>query len=122
MQEEVIERSQKGRLNSSKKNSSWVKKTYSHLAVIYNINRNRMNSKNLALLFFLAVLKQKPKDCLHCKAEINIRKNIFACLFIVYNTISLSRHEQACLMRLSFEIYFSHHRADDGRSISRNLP
>ena len=26
-----------------------------------------------------------------------------------YNTISLSRHEQVCLMRLRFERYFSHH-------------
>ena len=50
-----------------------------------------------------------------------IRKNIFACLFSVHNTISLSRHEQVCLMRLRFERYFSHHRADDGRSISRNV-
>ena len=40
-----------------------------------------------------------------------IRKNIFACLFSVHNTISLSRHEQVCLMRLRFERYFSHHRA-----------
>ena len=29
----------------------------------------------------------------------------------IYNTISLSRHEQVCLMRLRFERYFSHHRA-----------
>ena len=28
-----------------------------------------------------------------------VRKNIFACLFSVHNTISLSRHEQVCLMR-----------------------
>ena len=52
---------------------------------------------------------------------IYIRKNIFACLFSVHNTISLSRHEQVCLMRLRFERYFSHHRPDDGRSISRNV-
>ena len=56
---------------------------------------------------------------------ISIRKNIFARLFSVHNTISLSRHEQVCLMRLRFERYFSHHRArmrpDDGRSISRNV-
>ena len=50
-----------------------------------------------------------------------IRKNIFACLFSVHNTISLSRHEQVCLMRLRFERYFSHHRVYDGRSISRNV-
>ena len=35
-----------------------------------------------------------------------IRKNISACLFNVHNTISLSRHEQVCLMRLRFERYF----------------
>ena len=28
----------------------------------------------------------------------NIRKNVFACLFSVHNTISLSRHEQVCLL------------------------
>ena len=36
-----------------------------------------------------------------------IRKNIFPCLFSVHNTISLSRHEQVCLMRLPA----SHHPA-----------
>ena len=55
------------------------------------------------------------------KMKIIIRKNIFACLFSVHNTISLSRHEQVCLMRLRFERYFSHHQPDDGRSISRNV-
>ena len=40
-----------------------------------------------------------------------LRKNIFACLFSVYNRISLLRHEQVHLMRLSFDRYFSHHRA-----------
>ena len=30
----------------------------------------------------------------------NIRKNIFACLFSVHNIISLSRHEQVCLMSI----------------------
>ena len=38
-------------------------------------------------------------------------KNIFTCLFSVHNTISLSRHEQVCLIRLLFERFFSHHRA-----------
>ena len=42
---------------------------------------------------------------------LNIRKNIFACLFSVHNTISLSRHEQVGLIRLSFKKYLSHHRA-----------
>ena len=36
----------------------------------------------------------------------DMRKNIFAYLFSVYNTISLSRIEQVCLMRLRFERYF----------------
>ena len=45
------------------------------------------------------------------KKRHNILKNIFACLFNVHNTISLSRHEQVCLMRLRFEGYFSYHRA-----------
>ena len=48
-----------------------------------------------------------------------IRKNNFACLFNVHNTISLSREEQVCVMRLRFERYFSH--PDDGRGISRNV-
>ena len=39
----------------------------------------------------------------------DIRKNIFACLFRAHNTVSLLRHEQVCLIRLHFEIYFSHH-------------
>ena len=43
--------------------------------------------------------------------DVNIRKNIFACLSSVHNTISLSRHKQVCLMRLRFERLFSHHRA-----------
>ena len=51
------------------------------------------------------------------KDGIIICKNIFACLFSVHNTISLSLHEQVCLMRLHFKRYFSHH----GRSISRNV-
>ena len=37
------------------------------------------------------------------------------------NTIDLSRHGQVCLTRLRFERYFSHHRPDDGKSISRNV-
>ena len=36
----------------------------------------------------------------------DLRKNIFACLLSVHNTISLSRHEQVCLSRLRFETFF----------------
>ena len=39
-----------------------------------------------------------------------IHKDIFACLFSIHNTISLSCHEQVCLSGLRFERYFSHHR------------
>ena len=38
------------------------------------------------------------------------KKISYACLFSVHNTISLSRHEQVCLIRLRFVKYFSHHR------------
>ena len=40
-----------------------------------------------------------------------IRKDIFACLFSIHNTISLSCHELVCLSELRLEKYFSHHRA-----------
>ena len=40
---------------------------------------------------------------------------MFACLFSVHNTISLSVHEQLCLIRLHFERYFSHHLATSMR-------
>ena len=55
------------------------------------------------------------------RANVTIRKNIFAYLFSVHHTISLSRHEKVCLMRRRFERYFSRYRAHDGRSISRNV-
>ena len=58
------------------------------------------------------VLKTKlAPDVTTLENKIDTRKNIFACLFSVPNTISLSRHEQVCLMRLRFERCFSHHRA-----------
>ena len=46
---------------------------------------------NIQDYFLKMIQKHKP--------TIEIRKNIFACLFSVHNTISLSRHEQVCLMR-----------------------
>ena len=67
---------------------------------------------------------QLPMGCISClmtdvKFEVCfltyqrnlISKNIFACLFSIHNTKSLSRHEQVCLSGLRFERYFSHHRA-----------
>ena len=56
-------------------------------------------------------LKNLPFNSSNLKSKVDIRKNIFACLFSVHNTISLSCHEQVCLISLPFERYFSHHRA-----------
>ena len=38
------------------------------------------------------------------------QKDVFACLFSVHNTISLSSHEKLWLIRLRLQRYFSHHR------------
>ena len=43
------------------------------------------------------------------KASKSVSKGIFACPFSSHYTISLSRHEQACLLRLRFERYISHY-------------
>ena len=43
----------------------------------------------------------------------NKLKNIFACLFSVHNTISLSCYEKVCLMRTRFERYFKDYAHSD---------
>ena len=43
------------------------------------------------------------------KYSLRIRENMFACLFSVNNTISLSRHEEVCFIMLCFERYSSEH-------------
>ena len=53
-----------------------------------------MRNAGFGFIFYSALYKK-------AKGYIT-RKNIFACLFSVHNTISLSRHEQVCLMRLRF--------------------
>ena len=50
-------------------------------------------------------------DFVCCEKQVIIRKDIFACLFSIHDTISLSCHEQVCLSGLRFERYFSHHQA-----------
>ena len=40
------------------------------------------------------------------RVHFDIHKDIFACLFSIHNTISLSCHEQVCLSGLHFERYF----------------
>ena len=55
-------------------------------------------------------LKNLTFNSSNLKSKVDIRKNISACLFSVHNAISLSCHEQVCLIRLPFERYFSHHR------------
>ena len=52
----------------------------------------------------------------YLKKGFNIPKDIFACLFSIHNTISLSCHEQVCLSGLQSFTF-----PDDGRSISRNV-
>ena len=61
----------------------------------------------------------RRKNILNSRTIKSVHKNIFGCLFSVHNKISLSGHEEVCLMRLRFWTYFS--RYQDGRSISRNV-
>ena len=61
---------------------------------------------NIFFFFTLNCRKDLPLEYIKIQ-----RKNFFACLFSVHNTISLSFHEQVCLVWLRFEIYFSHYQA-----------
>ena len=54
--------------------------------------------------------------CTYTDHYIIVHKDIFACLFSIHNTISLSCHEQVCLSGLQSFTF-----PDDGRSISRNV-
>ena len=56
--------------------------------------------------FFWYIFTQPPVWCFQLVFIIQyaVRKNIFTCLFSVYNTRSLSSHEQVLLIRLRFEI------------------
>ena len=73
-----------------------------------NLKRHVIETTNFKRLKKLPLTEEenKPhkKQKLVISAEINfnIRKNIFACLFSVHNTISLSRHEQVCLIICMF--------------------
>ena len=49
-----------------------------------------------------------PTSGVMFSTDLAVRKNIFAFLFSVHDTISLSCHEQVCLISLRFERYFSH--------------
>ena len=60
--------------------------------------------------------KKKTFICVSKIVVIRMDKSIFPCLFIVHNIISLSRHEQVCLMRLHLESYCSHHQAVVGEA------
>ena len=67
-------------------------------------------SRSVPIMYKIFKLEGSIYNLRNFQSLYSIRKNIFACLFSVHNTISLSRHEQVCLMRLRFERYFSHHR------------
>ena len=77
-----------------------------NIYIIYEITSNYsdINYPGLENCLFRSIKLTK-------NADIDIHKDIFACLFSIHNTISLSRHEQVCLSGLRFERYFSHHRA-----------
>ena len=78
-------------------------------------------SRRNKICFAISVFKSRIKTwttdnypCRLCKNFVKdlvllILKDIFACLFSIHNTISLSCHEQVCLSGLRFERYFSHH-------------
>ena len=82
-----------------------IKRTYSkvdkRLKII--ILEGRVKSKHDVSMVYSEISQTSNISIL------DIRKNIFACLFSVLNAISLSRHEQVCLIRLRFERHFSHH-------------
>ena len=46
------------------------------------------------------ILKKNYKTVISSEESktLDIRKNIFACLFSIHNTINLLRHEQVCLL------------------------
>ena len=68
-------------------------------------------------LFWIPHLRRLSKpiskttmDVKNSEVYYSIRKNIFAFLFSIHNTISLSCHEQVFLYGVRFEGHFSHHR------------
>ena len=70
---------------------------------------NCWNSRaNFLLKYFIFIILTNYRETNQLNWVGN--KIIFTCLFNVHIIISLSRHEQLCLMKLSFEKYFSHHR------------
>ena len=61
------------------------------------IKTKGMENQQLAVALHKIIIKKKLKTKVILISKNNtwdIRKNIFACLFSVHNTISLSRHEQ----------------------------
>ena len=89
-------------------------------------NHARSGIRHLPFSYYIfqTSLEKFPQHILKFFLQTNLfdrvflHKNVYACLISIHNTVSLSRHEQVCLSRLRFERYFSHHRANDGRSIS----
>ena len=62
---------------------------------------------------FLYTIKEKQtkitlKEHKNPKEKLEIHNNNFTCPFSVHSTVSLSRHEQLCLIRLCLERYFSY--------------
>ena len=66
--------------------------------VISKLIKTKTNSK-----YFIGYLDKAIRPLV-----LIIRKTIFPYLFSVHNAVTLSSHEQVCLMRLRFKRYFSH--------------
>ena len=91
-----------------------------------NVVQESLLSVQIYQVIWLAWLNEaKPEHLL--ENNNHICKNVFASLLSVFNIISLSRHEQVCLMRLeillpsSSRIVITLKLSDDGRSISRKV-
>ena len=91
-----------------------------------NVIQESLLSVQIYQVIWLAWLNEaKPEHLL--ENNNHICKNVFASLLSVFNIISLSRHEQVCLMRLeillpsSSRIVITLKLSDDGRSISRKV-
>ena len=73
-----MQRNKRGKYHMRRKLSKMVDTTYHFIIPIFSISLDLLT--HLLWCYF------------------HILKNIFACLFSVHNTISLSRHEQVCLL------------------------
>ena len=77
---------------------------HGNLQLVLPLSNDRTKQRHLTFHVFSLVFTSSD----NWKSRMFIPKNMFTSLFSVHNTISLSHHEQVCLIRLHFERYFSH--------------